>query len=76
MWDSLIYNHLKEKNIVIPQISKSKKNEAYEGAYVKRIVGMHDWVASFDLTSLYPHLIMQYNLSPETFFNYENYSFN
>lgn len=75
MWDSLIYNHLKEKNIVIPQISKSKKNEAYEGAYVKNpIVGMHDWVASFDLTSLYPHLIMQYNLSPETLVNYENYS--
>jgi DNA polymerase elongation subunit (family B) len=28
-------------------------------------VGMHDWVMSFDLNSLYPHLIMQYNISPE-----------
>ena len=27
---------------------------------------MYDWVVSFDLNSLYPHLIMQYNLSPET----------
>ena len=27
---------------------------------------MHDWVVSFDLNSLYPHLIMQYNISPET----------
>ena len=25
-----------------------------------------DWVVSFDLNSLYPHLIMQYNISPET----------
>jgi DNA polymerase elongation subunit (family B) len=29
-------------------------------------VGMHKWVMSFDLNSLYPHLIMQYNISPET----------
>ena len=27
---------------------------------------MYDWVVSFDLNSLYPHLIMQYNISPET----------
>jgi DNA polymerase elongation subunit (family B) len=30
------------------------------------LVGSHDWVVSFDLDSLYPHLIMQYNLSPDT----------
>ena len=27
---------------------------------------MHDWVMSFDLNSLYPHIIMQYNMSPDT----------
>ena len=44
-----------------------KKSEKYEGAYVKEpLVGMHKWVMSFDLNSLYPHLIMQYNISPET----------
>jgi DNA polymerase elongation subunit (family B) len=37
------------------------------------IVGMHDWVASFDLNSLYPHLIMMYNLSPETLIDYSEY---
>ena len=47
--------------------SGSKKDEQYAGAYVKDpIVGRHEWVVSFDLNSLYPHLIMQYNISPET----------
>ena len=66
-WDVLIHNYLKKKNIVIPQKSYHSKAEKYEGAYVKEPqVGMHKWVMSFDLNSLYPHLIMQYNLSPET----------
>ena len=66
-WDVLIYNHLREKNIVIPQKVSQEKVEQYEGAYVKDPqVGMHKWVMSFDLNSLYPHLIMQYNISPET----------
>ena len=66
-WDVLIYNHLRDKNIVIPQKKEQKKVEQYEGAYVKEPqVGMHKWVMSFDLNSLYPHLIMQYNISPET----------
>ena len=49
---------------------KSEKVEKFEGAYVKEPqVGMHKWVMSFDLNSLYPHLIMQYNISPETLVN-------
>jgi DNA polymerase elongation subunit (family B) len=67
MWDSIIYNYLKKRNIVIPQKKKSSKDEKYEGAYVKEPKpGSYDWVVSFDLNSLYPHLIMQYNISPET----------
>lgn len=67
MWDTLIYNELREKNIVIPPKSNTVKNEPYMGAFVKEPVpGMYEWVASFDLDSLYPHLIMQYNISPET----------
>ena len=74
MWDALIYNHLREKNLVIPPIEHRSKNAAYVGAYVKDpILGMHKWIASFDLNSLYPHLIMQYNISPETFLEPENY---
>ena len=66
-WDCIIYHYLMEHGIVIPPKKTSKKDAQYAGAYVKDpIVGMHDWVVSFDLNSLYPHLIMQYNISPET----------
>lgn len=66
-WDVIIYNYLSEKGIVIPPKRKFRKDEQYAGAYVKEpIVGMHKWVVSFDLNSLYPHLIMQFNISPET----------
>jgi len=67
MWDTLIHNELIADNIVVPQNVHTAKDEQYAGAYVKDpIVGMHEWVVSFDLNSLYPHLIMQYNVSPET----------
>ena len=67
MWDNIIYNYLKKRNIVIPPRKKETKSEKYAGAYVKEPVpGKYDWVVSFDLNSLYPHLIMQYNISPET----------
>jgi len=67
MWDTIIYNFLKNKNLVVPPAKRSDKNEKYEGAYVKEPKpGRYDWVVNFDLNSLYPHLIMQYNISPET----------
>jgi len=67
LWDCIIYNYLRKKNIVISPKERSEKDEKYAGAYVKEpIPGKYDWVVSFDLNSLYPHLIMQYNISPET----------
>ena len=67
MWDAIIYNYLKKRDIVIPPKERSDKDSKYAGAYVKEpIPGKYDWVVSFDLNSLYPHLIMQYNISPET----------
>lgn len=67
MWDVIIHNYLLAKGIVVPIVSKADKDGQIVGAYVKDPqVGMHDWVVSFDLNSLYPHLIMQYNISPET----------
>jgi DNA polymerase elongation subunit (family B) len=66
-WDAIIYNYLKKRNIVIPPKDRSEKSDKFAGAYVKEpIPGMYDYVVSFDLNSLYPHLIMQYNISPET----------
>lgn len=66
IWDSIIYRDLSEQHITIPQNNESYKGD-YPGGYVKDpMVGMHDWVVSFDLNSLYPSLIMQYNMSPET----------
>ena len=66
-WDTLIYNYLKERKICVPPRQESKKDDKYAGAYVKEpIPGLYDWVVSFDLNSLYPHLIMEYNISPET----------
>lgn len=75
MWDALTYNHLLEKNIIVPPSVKSSGSDGYEGAYVKvPQVGVHDWVASFDLNSLYPHLMMQYNISVETLIQPEEYT--
>ena len=72
IWDTIIFNHLKSKNIVAPAVVESKESRGYEGAYVKDpVVGFHDWIVSFVLNSLYPHLIMQYNISPETFIDCE-----
>ena len=66
-WDCIIHSHLYYKGVVIPQKKTASKDSQYAGAYVKDpIVGRHDWVVSLDLNSLYPHLIMQYNISPET----------
>ena len=66
-WETIIYNFLKEQNIATPpQRLRVEKTHSIIGAYVKEPqVGGHDWVVSFDLNSLYPHLIMQYNISPE-----------
>jgi DNA polymerase elongation subunit (family B) len=68
MWDTIIHNYLIGKNIVVPPMKVGQKDEKIVGGYVKDPqTGMHKWVVSFDLNSLYPHIIMQYNISPETF---------
>ena len=75
MWDAMTYSYLLEKNIIVPPRVIKEKDSAFEGAYVKEVqVGLHDWVASFDLNSLYPHLMMQYNISPETLIEPQDYT--
>jgi DNA polymerase elongation subunit (family B) len=66
IWDSIIYRMLNTKMIAVPPRVEKPKT-AYSGGYVKEPqVGSHDWVTSFDLNSLYPNIIVQYNMSPET----------
>lgn len=66
IWDSIIFRRLARSKIAtIPTAEKT--SESFPGGYVKDPhVGMHDWVMSFDLNSLYPNIIVQYNMSPET----------
>ena len=66
IWDTIIYRKLHENKIVVP-FAQDKTKSNYPGGYVKDPhVGIHDNVVSFDLNSLYPSIIMQYNMSPET----------
>ena len=66
IWDTIIYRILEQNKVVCPpKIEKSKSD--FVGAYVKEPqIGAHDWVVSFDLNSLYPNIIVQNNMSPET----------
>lgn len=75
MWDSLSYSYLLKKKIIVPPKVVKDKDSRFEGAYVKEVqVGLHNYIASFDLNSLYPHLLMQYNISPETLIEPEDYT--
>ena len=66
IWDSIIYRRLAKQKITIPPNENASKT-SFAGGYVKDPhVGMHDWVMSFDLNSLYPNILIQWNMSPET----------
>lgn len=67
-WEVLIYNHLMGKKQVSPlKKVDNQKVDNYAGAYVKEpITGKYSYVMSYDVASLYPSVIRQYNLGPET----------
>ena len=66
IWDAIIFRNLYANQVIIP-FAEEKFKTPYPGGYVKDPhVGMHEWVVSFDLNSLYPSIIMQNNMSPET----------
>ena len=66
IWDSIIFRHLASQKIAVPPTQNHSKAN-YAGGYVKEVKpNMYDWIMSFDLNSLYPQLICQYNMSPET----------
>lgn len=74
MWDSIIYDFLKKRNIQVP-MAKIGEDVGYEGAFVKEpIAGLHKWVVTLDATSLYPSILMGKNIGPETIIEPENYT--
>jgi len=66
--EQAIINHAHEQGLVVP--NKKKPDEDHNkaaGAYVaKPKVGLHDWIGSIDLNSLYPSVIRALNMAPET----------
>lgn len=66
LWDIYIYQTLQQMNIQIPPTKTDTTKFSYPGAYVvDPIIALHKWVIPFDITSLYPHIQMQWNISPE-----------
>lgn len=67
-WDAIIHSYLLKRKVVIPFTNPSDDVPVFEGAYVKEpAIGLHHWVVSIDLTSLYPSILSQQNISPDTF---------
>lgn len=66
MWDAIMYYELYDQQIAIPAKLHFTKAEEFTGAFVKDpIIGAHKWVASFDVNSLYPSIMRQWNISPD-----------
>ena len=73
IWETTLYRKLMSEGRV-PPVKGGPGQRAGDlvGGYVKDPrVGMHPWIVSFDLNSLYPHLMLQYNMSPETYLSEE-----
>ena len=71
IWDSIVYRELTKRKIVVPPMGSRKErantNVKFAGGFVKEVnPGLYDWIVSFDLNSLYPNIIAQWNMSPET----------
>ena len=72
LWDVLIYNRLREKNIMISPTKdrESITKESYAGAYVKEpVADVYDNLISIDAASLYPSIMIQNHISPDCLIN-------
>ena len=66
LWDAMMYYELYDRRIAIPLKQTTHKSAQYAGAYVKDpLAGKHKWVVSFDVNSLYPSIMRQWNISPD-----------
>lgn len=66
-WDVIIHNYLMDRRIVVPPFKKQEMPGPLAGGYVKEPkVGLSKWVVSFDVNSMYPTNIIQFNIGPDT----------
>jgi uracil-DNA glycosylase family 4 len=66
--DSLMVSYLKEKGIASKNSNPHIKKERYPGAYVlEPDPGTYDWITDFDFASLYPSIMITYNIGVNTF---------
>jgi DNA polymerase elongation subunit (family B) len=67
IWGTICCDYLLRKDIIPPIQTSYAKDDQFIGAYVKDVApGLYKNVVSFDATSLYPSIIMGWNISPET----------
>ena len=64
--DACTYNILRQQKVAVSPMQFSEDKSYPGGAVREPQVGKHEWVMSFDLASLYPHLIMTLNIGHET----------
>jgi DNA polymerase I len=62
--EGFIIKYLHEKNLVLPD-KKVHETQELPGAYVFAKTGYFKYCMSYDAESLYPHMIMQWGISPE-----------
>lgn len=69
MWEAITYQYLLNKKNIVPKINpRQDKDKKFEGAFVQEPnVGKYNWCVSFDIQSMYPHIIMGYNISPDVY---------
>jgi DNA polymerase elongation subunit (family B) len=69
VWESIIYNHFRDMGRYMWANEPRKISRSIPGAYVHPPVpGKYLWGVSIDATSLYPSIMMQNNISPDTKF--------
>ena len=69
VWDNIIALHLMQTDVQV-DYNPSHSGDGFEGAFVKETIpGFYQWLASFDVESLYPSLLIQYNISPDKMLN-------
>jgi DNA polymerase elongation subunit (family B) len=66
--EALLWKGYYEKDMVIADLKMETPRGSYEGAYVKEPEpGIFRAATCFDYASLYPSIMRQYNISPESF---------